>query len=260
MAIRQTCPTKSLGIHDGSGQLKKTHRMHAEDAHPARIAKIELTMEPYTEISRNKSARQLSVEFIEAVRELSPIESVAGEYVEFRKSGAQLVGLCPFHAERTPSFYVHPIKGAFFCHGCGSSGDVFDFTKLVLGCRFWQAVNYLAARARISKDSFRPTPQLRERVALLAAHRNEERKFGEFCDARINAINARHRSLGHAATNAEICLQTGKLLPDEAELAWDALERYVAFAARVEREDLCGPGTLRREWLTRREQRGRSAA
>jgi len=217
-------------------------------------------MKTYTEIALNKSARQFSAEFVEAVRNHSPIQSVAGEYVELRKSGHQLVGLCPFHAERTPSFYVHPAKGAFFCHGCGAHGDVFDFMKRILGCGFSEAVDYLAAHAGISKGGFRTTLELRQHVARLAAHRYEERRFRESCNRRINAINAKYRALGRAATRAEHCLRTGRLSPEEEELAWASLARYRTFAARVEREELCELDTLRREWLARKGQVDQHAA
>jgi DNA primase len=234
--------------------------MHATDVHPARVRKIERTMKPYTEIPRSESARKFTSEFIEAVREQSSIESVAREYVELRKSGAQLVGLCPFHAERTPSFYVNPAKGAFFCHGCGAHGDVFDFTKRVLRCEFRQAVHYLAARAGFSREGFTPTLQLRQRVALLTAHQHEERRFHEFCNRRIDVINAKYRALARAATHAERCLRTGALSPEEEAMAWASLERYRAFAARVEREELCELDSLRREWRAQKGQEVRHAA
>jgi|GEM_PF-5778405 len=217
-------------------------------------------METYTQFSRNKNSRRFSPEFIAAVREHSPIELVASAYTKLRKSGCQLVGLCPFHEERTPSFYVHPAKGAFFCHGCGARGDVFSFTKAVLVCDFRQSVDYLSARAGISQSGFTPAHELRLRVARVATRRLEERKFKDFWNCRIDAINAKHRALGRAATNAEICLRSGKLRTEEKKLAWDALERYLSFALRVEREGLCDVEVLRREWLARTRREGRNAA
>ncbi|GEM_PF-3811538 len=53
--------------------------------------------------------------------------SIASRYTRLRRAGRQYVGLCPFHSERRPSFYVHPDKKIFHCFGCGAGGDVFDF-------------------------------------------------------------------------------------------------------------------------------------
>src|SRR5882762_5945261 len=109
-------------------------------------------MQPYTEAVEKKSTQKCSPELIETIRELSPIESVIGEFIELRRSGFQLVGLCRFHAERTPSFYVHPGKGVFFCQGCGIGGDVFKFVARLLNCTFRQSVEHLAARAGIAVE------------------------------------------------------------------------------------------------------------
>ncbi|MFN4245556.1 MAG: CHC2 zinc finger domain-containing protein, partial [Brevinematia bacterium] len=55
------------------------------------------------------------------------IEDIIGRYVNLKKVGKSYVGLCPFHHEKTPSFYVTPDKGLYHCFGCGRSGDVFKF-------------------------------------------------------------------------------------------------------------------------------------
>jgi hypothetical protein len=217
-------------------------------------------MRRYTKAKRKKSPKKWFPEIIEAIRELSPIEDVIGECVELRRSGFQLVAVCPFHAERTPSFYVHPVKEVFFCHGCGIGGDVFRFVQLLLNYTFRQSVEHLAARAGISLEGFEPSPELQARVAKRRPRREEKQQFERFCNESIDAINARHRSLGRAATNAESCLRSGVLRSDEEELAWAALQRYRAFEARVEREDLCDIGFLWREWLVQKGRADRHAA
>ena len=57
------------------------------------------------------------------------IVEVIGQRVHLRKAGKEYKGLCPFHAEKTPSFSVNEEKGLFHCFGCGVSGDVFDFVN-----------------------------------------------------------------------------------------------------------------------------------
>jgi len=66
--------------------------------------------------------------------------AIASRYAQLRRSGRQYVGLCPFHSERHPSFYVHPGKKIFYCFGCGAGGDVFDFVRRAEGCDFRRAL------------------------------------------------------------------------------------------------------------------------
>src|SRR5256886_17619373 len=65
--------------------------------------------------------------FADRVKQQADIVRVVGEYVRLKKSGANFTGLCPFHAEKSPSFAVHPTKQIYHCFGCGVGGDVFQF-------------------------------------------------------------------------------------------------------------------------------------
>ena len=74
----------------------------------------------------------------ERVRAVADLASIAARYgVKLKRSGTQLVGLCPFHKERTPSFYVHPAKQVFKCHGCGAGGDQITLTACRNVCVGW---------------------------------------------------------------------------------------------------------------------------
>ncbi len=88
-------------------------------------------------------------EFIEKVRESVDIVDVISDYVELKKTGKQYRGLCPFHKEKTPSFYVDPDKGVYHCFGCGASGNVFRFLMDIEKITFSEAVMQLAKRAGI---------------------------------------------------------------------------------------------------------------
>ncbi len=74
------------------------------------------------------------------IRQIYPVSEIVGRYVKLNKAGSELVGLCPFHGEKTPSFTIVDSKNMFFCHGCGASGDVIKFVMNMTGVDFRQAV------------------------------------------------------------------------------------------------------------------------
>lgn len=84
---------------------------------------------------------------IERVRAASSIVDVVGQHVQLRRAGRNWVGLCPFHAERTPSFNVRAETGRYKCFGCDASGDVFTFIQEIEHTDFVGAVEQLASRA-----------------------------------------------------------------------------------------------------------------
>jgi len=86
---------------------------------------------------------------VEEVRACADLVDVIGELVSLKKSGKEFKANCPFHEERTPSFYVVPAKGFYKCFGCGESGDVFSFVMKRLGLDFVEAVRHVAARSGI---------------------------------------------------------------------------------------------------------------
>lgn len=88
-----------------------------------------------------------SEDFISELKEKNDIEEIISEYVSIQRKGKNSVGLCPFHAERTPSFCVYPTNGSFYCFGCGAGGDVITFLRLAEHFDYVEAVKYLAERA-----------------------------------------------------------------------------------------------------------------
>jgi DNA primase len=91
---------------------------------------------------------QVSKAGIERIRAANAIEAVVGERgVALKRKGKQLVGLCPFHSEKTPSFGVTPAKGLFHCFGCGASGDVIGFVTKHDKVGFGRALETLARPA-----------------------------------------------------------------------------------------------------------------
>jgi len=105
-------------------------------------------------------------EQIEQVRLSLDIVEVVREYVpSLKASGRSVKGLCPFHTEKTPSFFVHAEKGVFKCFGCGESGDVIAFLSKIESISFTEALEKLAARAGVvlKKDE---TPKQQESESL----------------------------------------------------------------------------------------------
>ena len=88
--------------------------------------------------------------FAERVKQQADIVRVVGEYVRLKKTGQNFTGLCPFHAEKSPSFAVHPTKQIYHCFGCGVGGDVFKFVMEMEKCAFPEAIRIVAEKCSIS--------------------------------------------------------------------------------------------------------------
>jgi DNA primase len=98
----------------------------------------------------------VSPELIDQIRDANDIVDLITEYVPLKKRGKNYVGLCPFHAEKAPSFSVSPDKQMFYCFGCGEGGNVISFLMKHEKLGFSDAIRHLAKRAKISlpKRSF----------------------------------------------------------------------------------------------------------
>jgi len=89
------------------------------------------------------------------VLQATDLVSLIGAATALKKSGASFKGCCPFHGEKTPSFYVHPAKGFYYCFGCGAKGDAITFVRETERLEFPEAVAYLARLAGIALPSRR---------------------------------------------------------------------------------------------------------
>ncbi len=85
--------------------------------------------------------------FIQEVVDRTDIEELIGRYVTLKRTGSNLVGRCPFHSEKTPSFTVTPAKRMFFCFGCHAGGSAITFVQKAENLEFADAVEFLANRA-----------------------------------------------------------------------------------------------------------------
>ena len=100
-------------------------------------------------------------EVVEEVRSRNNIVDVISTYVNLKRSGSNLFGLCPFHSEKSPSFSVSPSKQIFYCFGCGAGGNVISFVMQYENYSFQEAVKYLADRAGMTLPEPEEDPETR---------------------------------------------------------------------------------------------------
>ncbi len=96
------------------------------------------------------------MDHLEEIRARIGIEELVGGYVQLKKAGKNLKGLCPFHSEKSPSFIVSPDKGIAYCFGCHQGGDIFKFTQLVENVNFPEALKILAQKTGVKLPEHAP--------------------------------------------------------------------------------------------------------
>ena len=103
--------------------------------------------------------------FIQELLARVDVVEVVGRYVQLKKGGANFMGLCPFHGEKSPSFSVSPAKQFFHCFGCGKNGNAIGFLMEHAGMTFVEAVKDLAQNVGLQVPEEDISPQDRERAA-----------------------------------------------------------------------------------------------
>ena len=129
-------------------------------------------------------------EDVERVRLASDLVDVVSKHVALRKVGRRWTGLCPFHAEQTPSFSVNGEDGLYYCFGCQARGDVITFVREVEHLDFVAAVEWLAARSGIT---------LRYTTAGEGRERQRRKRLVEAMVAAVEWYHDRLLSSGDAA-------------------------------------------------------------
>lgn len=109
--------------------------------------------------------------FIQELLARADVVEVVGRYVQLKKSGANFMGLCPFHAEKTPSFSVSPAKQFYHCFSCGKHGDAINFLMEHTGASFTEAVHELAQQCGLSVPEDTRSPQEKARDAQQSQRR-----------------------------------------------------------------------------------------
>ena len=91
---------------------------------------------------------------VQKIKERLTIEEVVSSYIKLEKSGSNLKAKCPFHNEKTPSFFISPDRGSYYCFGCAAKGDIFTFVQEFEGLDFKGALKLLADKAMVPLESF----------------------------------------------------------------------------------------------------------
>jgi len=123
---------------------------------------------------------KINERFIQELQEKVDIESVISSSITLKRRGKTLVGLCPFHNEKTPSFTVYPESNSFYCFGCGAGGDVITFVRRMENLDYIEAVKSVAQLAGMPmpEDGYDDTLS-KQRMKLLSANREAARFYHE---------------------------------------------------------------------------------
>lgn len=183
----------------------------------------------------------LPADFLDDLRARIGLASVVGRRVKLVRAGREMKGCCPFHDEKTPSFYVNEDKGFYHCFGCGAHGDAIGFVMAQDGLTFMEAVKSLAAEAGLTvPESQRQDPETAKRAALselLAA-------AADWFRAQLAAVggaDARDYLAGRAVSPEQVAIFGMGFAPDSR----DALSRALkAKFADVEPQQLVDAGLV----------------
>ena len=150
--------------------------------------------------------------FLEELKARCDMAEVASSYVSLKRSGKNLVGLCPFHSEKSPSFNIYPDNGSFYCFGCGAGGDVITFVRRIENLDYMEAIRFLAQRAGLTvPDNQADDGMARLRTRILAVNRETARFYYStlmseagaagrdyFSKRQLQAATLRHFGLGYS--------------------------------------------------------------
>ena len=155
----------------------------------------------------------LPAEFLETLKARNDIESVVSAYVNLRRSGRNMAGLCPFHNEKSPSFMIYPENDSFYCFGCGAGGDVITFIRRIENLDYMEAVRFLAQRAGMEVPAQNQGDEglAKGKLRLLEANREAARYYHKLLDSppgakaleylrgrRLSDKTIRHFGLGYS--------------------------------------------------------------
>ncbi|MBP3479700.1 MAG: DNA primase [Oscillospiraceae bacterium] len=170
--------------------------------------------------------------FIDELVARNPIEDVVGQYVNLKRSGANMFGLCPFHGEKTASFSVAPDKGIYYCFGCHKGGGVINFQMEVEGLSYPDAVRALAKRVGMTvPEDEQYQSRYRQQERLWALHKEAARFFHSQLYAPVGKT-ALEYALGRGMSKAILTTFGVGYAPD----SWDSLVKAMRAKGYTDKE------------------------
>ncbi len=181
----------------------------------------------------------MSTSFEHTIRELHgkvDLVDLIGRHVGLRRAGKQFKGLCPFHGEKSPSFYVDPNRHRFHCFGCNERGDAIDFVQKVEGVSFQEAIRVLGARYGVTLP--KQSPQQADQAAKREQQRDVGYRLTRLATEVYQALLAKD-PLGEAGrayqAQRKISAETAETMrigyaPHPTEAGWDTLVRAISDA------------------------------
>ncbi len=165
----------------------------------------------------------MSTSQVTQVKEANDIAQIIGERLTLQRAGSSVKALCPFHSEKSPSFFISEQFQRYKCFGCGESGDVFTFLEKYEGMTFSEALNYLAERAGITLTNYQPSAEDDQRQRLLEILHLAKEYYHFLLTKHELGQPAREYLKQRGVTAESIRLfQMGYALP-----AWDGLLTYL---------------------------------
>lgn len=170
--------------------------------------------------------------FIDELVARNPIEDVVGQYVNLKRSGANMFGLCPFHGEKTASFSVAPDKGIYYCFGCHKGGGVINFQMEVEGLSYPDAVRALAKRSGMAvPEDEQYESRYRAQERLWALHKEAARFFHSQLYAPVGK-DALDYALGRGMSKSILTTFGVGYAPD----SWDAMVKAMRAKGYTDQE------------------------
>jgi len=175
---------------------------------------------------------------VQQVKEATDIVHVIGERIQLNRSGSSLRGLCPFHSEKSPSFFVSEQFQRYKCFGCGEAGDAFSFLEKYEGMTFSEALKHLADKAGVKLDSYKPSPE-DDRHQRLLTILHFAKEYFHFVLTKHESGEAGRVYLKERGVTAESIrlFQLGYSLP-----SWDGLIAYLHKKKKFSLEDIRATG------------------
>ncbi len=171
--------------------------------------------------------KHIPEEVLRAIQQAANIRQIVEEYVPLKKSGRNWIGLCPFHADKDPSFSVSEEKQLFYCFGCGEGGNVFKFLMKMTGMSFTEAARHLANRygIQIPQKAYEPRVQKRLKEKKLLIEINQ--LAADYFHHKLTDTTSGQKALSYLK-NRGIGIETiERFRLGWAEDSWDDLIRFL---------------------------------